>query len=152
MCCSECYLGIVSAGDVSGPGSSERSIITGILNSTSSRPLTPVWDNNCSSPVAGPLVLTCPDGRKQLAVREILNWYSNRSVTIPDSSVYMFDDRESNIKPFSGTRFNARQVSCGSRDTSPFDNSTEPSEHGAVGFCGGSVHEVVANQGVQLCR
>merc|ERR1711934_139119 len=29
--CSECYLGIVSAGDVSGPGSSERSIITGIL-------------------------------------------------------------------------------------------------------------------------
>ena len=63
------------------------------------------------------MVLHAPDGWKQESVWPILSYFTSRvGVTVPDEDVYFFDDRSSNVLGFRGTAWNARQVSCMSRD------------------------------------
>merc|ERR1712241_416402 len=81
--------------------------------------------------VESTLVAGCTDATKQFAVDSVLAWLEKTEhVTIPHSSVWHFDDKPENIEPFNGTGYNARVVSCASRDV------------GAKGYCGAEVSEI----------
>ena len=54
--------------------------------------------------------------------------------------VFFFDDKRNNVLPFTETAYNARQISCGSRDS-----------FSGTGLCGGTPAEVVRFQGVIPC-
>lgn len=138
--CAQCYMGIVSAGDAGGPGSEEQTELHKRL-SVGMADLPDHWHYGCNS-VDSPLVVTCTDGLKQNAVQGIQAWYHTQGVAIADEDIHMFDDRVSNIGPFKNTNYNARQISCATRD-SKFNNE--------IGFCGASLGEVVADKGVYLC-
>ena len=73
-------------------------------------------------------VLGWPDGQKQDAVAGIVAWYEQQGIRIADEDVYFFGDRTENIPPFGSTSFNAREISCGSRDMGL--------GNGIVGYCG----------------
>jgi len=150
--CAKCYVAIVTAGDASGYESAERDVLVkklgayGKLESTS-------WTGpslkhearaNCSGVVVdSPLVLGCIDGTKHFAVASVVAWLeAARGVKIEKENVWHFDDREGNVAEFVGTGFNARVVSCSSRDG--------PLATG-VGLCGASTSDIVDEKGVALC-
>jgi hypothetical protein len=71
----------------------------------------------------------------------IIQYYkTHNGAQIANSDVHFFDDRSSNVVAFQGLGYNARQISCESRDRS-----------GSIGLCGAALHEIVATTGVQLC-
>ena len=130
--CDSCYLGVVSHGDASGYGSPERDyLLSNVLLSqpfsqlSASTPQAKVWS---WKEVVSPLVLGWPDKKKQFAVQDIVQWYAQKGIAIPAAQVYFFGDRTENIPPFAGTGFNAREISCDSRDMSI--------GNGMVGKCG----------------
>merc|ERR1712034_44286 len=87
--------------------------------------------STCGNPTS-PLLNTCPDGRKQIAMPGILAWYANKGIHVRDEQVYFFDDRSSNVQPFASERaFNAKQVSCATRDNG-----------GSIGLCGATRAEI----------
>lgn len=132
--CGGCYVATVSHGDAGGPV--EQAVLLQHLRGVETPPN--VWSYGCR--VRSPLVLGCAEGQKQLAVRAIIDWYrTNRRVSIADADVYMFDDREDNVSPFRLTRFNARQISCPTRD-------------GPVGLCGAALWEIQRTPGVHTCN
>jgi len=137
--CSGCHLGTISAGDASGSGSAERNVLHDRLSDgDGTHTLPSSWSSGCYG--STPLVTSCTDGQKQNAVPGIINWYrQNVGVYINDENVHFFDDRESNVQPFYGTTYNARQISCATRD-------------GAVGLCGAQTSEIVSTRGVALCN
>merc|ERR1711865_123636 len=68
-------------------------------------------------------------------------WYrQNEGAQIADSDVYFFDDRSENIEPFRSTAYNARQISCATRDRG-----------GSVGYCGAELSEITDAPGVAVC-
>lgn len=138
--CHACYRGIVTAGDATGHMSVERARVLEMLGGISAT-LSNTWSH--SDDVVSSLVVGALDGHKQESVREIVHWFrEQRAIRIEDSRVHFFDDRDSNIQPFAGTGFNARQVAC----TSPgakLDSS--------IGYCGGDPKEVVEDKGVHAC-
>jgi len=140
--CQSCYLGIVSAGSVGGDGSSERSVMLKHINS-SQRLANDDWSHPHSETyrVTSPLVIQCREGHKQRAVRGIVDWYMQSNIEIRSKDVYFFDDRQDNILPFKGSGFNARQVSCQTRD---------PAVAGS-GLCGATPGEIVPTTGVFMC-
>jgi len=136
--CGGCHLGIVSAGDASGDGSAERSVLHDRLAVADSS-LPNDWSHGCS--VHSPLVTSCSDGQKQNAVRGIIDWYAqNAGAQIADSNVHFFDDRKENIEPFRTLGYNARQISCGLRDNG-----------GSIGYCGAELSEITSASGVATC-
>jgi len=85
------------------------------------------------------LVVGAPDTKKQDSVSGVLDWLrEHKGVRLNRSSVFFFDDNDLNVPPFADSGFNARQISCGSRD-------------GIVGLCGGLASEVVPDLGVRPC-
>mmetsp|Transcript_5669 Transcript_5669/g.17487 ORF Transcript_5669/g.17487 Transcript_5669/m.17487 type:complete len:286 (+) Transcript_5669:126-983(+) len=163
--CAPCYVGTISKGDASGSGSKEREAARGeVLQPCGHRhghhargpPRThrvlqqklgvepgklPAKDWSGPHPVTSPLVVTCSDGKKQDAVPGILAWYRARGIQIADSDVHFFDDRSDNVLPFRGLPYNARQVSCTTRDYG-----------GKVGLCGATLSEIVLEKGVKTCH
>jgi hypothetical protein len=140
--CSKCYIGTISAGGASGSGSQERSVLHDKLAVPGHLPTT-AWSTPGCSTVTSPLVTGCTDGNKQNAVPGIVSWYRNNlGVQVADGDVHFFDDRADNIQPFASTGYNARQISCGSRD-SKYGN--------AIGLCGAGVEEIVPDAGVKVC-
>jgi len=138
--CSQCYIGTISAGSASGAGSAERGVLHDKLAVPGHLPTTS-W--SACSPVTSPLVTGCPDGTKQNAVGGIVSWYQqNVGASIANGDVHFYDDRADNVKPFASTGYNARQISCSSRD-SKYGN--------AIGLCGAEVSEIVPDAGVQVC-
>jgi len=134
--CGSCYRAIVTAGVASGEGSAERSAILNVLGGY---PATLSYTWSAAIPVTSSLVFGAMDGRKQETVRDVVNWFrSQRGVDLMDNKVHFFDDRDGNISPFAGTGFNAKQVSCASRDN-------------IIGLCGATPDEVVAVTGVHPC-
>lgn len=143
--CGNCYHGIVSAGEASGDGSKERDILLEYIGGKA-KTMTDQWqdanhDAVGSIPVHSSMVLTFPDTQKQIAVDSIVQWFkSAHKITIPSDRVHFFDDRIINVEPFTafnaarGTQYNARQISCGSRDPTS----------SAIGECGAQVSEVDA--------
>merc|ERR1712087_1037853 len=92
--------------------------------------------------LSSPLVVGCQDKTKQYAVASIVQWFQDsKDVTIAPEHVWHFDDREDNVAAFKGTGFNARQVSCNSRDYG-----------GAVGLCGGTHAELQPHIGIVTCN
>ena len=137
--CSKCYLGIISAGDAAGGGSAERRVLHDRLKAGDSTGALPDAWSAPGCGVTSPMVTSCADGQKQTAVPGIMRWYrDNAGAMIEDRNVHMFDDRVSNIVPFRGLAYNARQISCRSRD-------------GEVGLCGAELSEIVETPGVALC-
>merc|ERR1712098_911139 len=93
--------------------------------------------------ITSPLVLGCVDGTKQYAVTGIVSWLkTTQNATIKPQDVHVFDDRVNNIQPFSGTGYNAAQVSCATRDVLTAN---------VIGLCGASESEIVEGTGVHLC-
>ena len=147
--CQECYIGIITAGDASGaPSSAEAGVIQSKLRTLPLGSKLPsdasAWNEASDVLHSGgrlaPLLLHAKDGQKQSYVHKIVEWYFYHvGVQVAKHRVFFFDDRESNVLGFAGTGYNARQISCLSRD-------------GAVGFCGGRINEVVAEVGVRLCN
>mmetsp|Transcript_77957 Transcript_77957/g.246287 ORF Transcript_77957/g.246287 Transcript_77957/m.246287 type:complete len:371 (+) Transcript_77957:605-1717(+) len=135
--CGACLRGIVTAGVASGEGSDERSVLLetlGGINWTLSDRWSPPAPN-----VHSLLVVGAPDTKKQHSVRGMVDWLrKSKGVDIRPSDVHFFDDNDLNVPPFKDTGFNARQISCGSRD-------------GIVGLCGGLAEEVVSDRGVRPC-
>lgn len=149
--CDSCYVGVVSAGDAGAAGSAERAELVRRLDEKA-RLVSTEWGGpskekearrDCTvGDVTSTLMLGCNDGTKQIAVKGIVEWLQEiKSIPILPERVWMFDDRENNIAPFHGTGFNARMISCGTRDRAG----------GAVGLCGAIKAEIVNNTGVALC-
>lgn len=131
--CGGCHLGLVSAG--AGGGPAEKLVLENHLRGASAAP---TW---WSGPgvVVSPLVTGCSNPEKALCASGIVAWYRmNRHVDIPPTEVYFFDDLTGNTAGFAALGYNARQVSCGSRD-------------GEVGLCGATPGEIVREQGIKNC-
>lgn len=144
--CANCYIGTISAGNTSGPGSQEKEVLRTRLN-VGVGDLPEDWSIGCDN-VTSPLVIECSDGHKQTAIPGVVAWYAARSgVTIANENITLFDDRVSNIEPFQGLGYNARQISCATRDD-PFG---DPAEKDQIGLCGATVAEINADKGVYLC-
>jgi len=131
--CGGCYLGLVSAG--AGGGPAEKLVLENHLRGASAAP---TW---WSGPgvVVSPLVTGCSNPEKALCASGIVAWYRmNRHVDIHPTEVYFFDDLTGNTAGFAALGYNARQVSCGSRD-------------GEVGLCGATPGEIVREHGIKNC-
>merc|ERR1712048_1287540 len=148
--CGGCYLGICSAGDADGDDSEERQVLLNdVLRSTpfdeirKTVPSASAWslyDN-----VTSPLVLRSPNKMKQYSVEDIREWYAKQGICISSESVHFFGDRNENMAPFAEMSFNAREISCGSRDPVLYNGS------GMVGYCGATPEEVVPDSGIAQC-
>lgn len=120
--CKDCYLGVVTHGDVSGDNSAERAYFeehTFVTppqqslkdelgwQSTGSIP----WINgsNESFTATSPYVVLQPDGLKHEAAKSIGTWYGSVGIDIAYSDVHFFDDRVINVAPFNGTGTIPRQ-------------------------------------------
>mmetsp|Transcript_53869 Transcript_53869/g.99562 ORF Transcript_53869/g.99562 Transcript_53869/m.99562 type:complete len:232 (-) Transcript_53869:66-761(-) len=138
--CAACYIGTISAGTASGPGSAERQELQRRLSVQVGRLPTADWSvAGCAA--TSPLDTSCPDGTKQTAVPSIVAWYRNtQGVIIASEDVHFFDDRSSNVAGFQGQPYNARQIACAQRDMD-----------GEIGLCGASVAEVVGDKGIAFC-
>merc|ERR1711953_1566283 len=148
--CGGCYLGICSAGDADGDDSEEReALLSDVLRSAPfdelrrTVPSASTWslyDN-----VTSPLVLRSPNKLKQNSVEDIREWYSQQGICISSENVHFFGDRTENMAPFAEMKFNAREISCGSRDPVLYSGS------GMVGYCGARPEEVVPEKGISSC-
>lgn len=138
--CHECHLATISAGNAEGPGSPERQRLHEKLSAGGLLP-TIEWNTGGCNVQGSPLVTGCADGHKQNAVPGIQQWYNNaHGVSIADQDVYFFDDRAVNVRSFLNTAYNARQISCATRDLG-----------GAIGLCGARLSEVLKTPGVYFC-
>lgn len=138
--CSKCYLGAISQGDAT--SNVEREILYNNLDTDQQGhplPANPdAWGAGCDA-TGKPLITLCTDGNKQTAVPNILQYYRDTGVNITDEHVFFFDDRKENIDSFRETKYNAKQISCGTRDD------------GGIGLCGATVDEIARFQGFSLC-
>lgn len=133
--CSKCKLGIVSAG--SAGEEDERSELLKQIGGSARTAGERAWSG--PHPVTSPLVFGCPDPEKADAVQGIVDWYyQNAGVTILQNEVFFFDDHTGNTQGFAEKGFNARQVSCQSRE-------------GIIGHCGATPEEIVRELGVFDC-
>ena len=78
------------------------------------------------------------------AAEGIVSWYAQQGVTIPPNKVHFFGDRTENIGPFAEKGYNAREISCDSRDYTLYSS-------GMVGLCGARKSEIVDTPGVAQC-
>merc|ERR1719163_1047048 len=87
--------------------------------------------------IHSPWVIMVEDGYKQLMVPGIIKWWATKAkISIPDSDVWFYDDRNNNVMNFEGSGYNANQISCGARD-----------EMRPVGYCGATTKEIAKNAG-----
>merc|ERR1711924_582139 len=127
--CGQCHHGIISAGSVTGQLERAR-IREQLLQRSLGRPVPAIWSGPIN--INSPLVLGCPHDEKARCAHGIVDWYKRvKGIEIVPSEVYMFDDRIDATEGFEKYGFNARQVSCGSRD-----------DGGVVGLCGARPKEI----------
>jgi len=131
--CGTCHRGVVSAGDAGSP--QEKAVLEEQLCDG------PGEMGPWSTPkdIRSQFIIGCPNGLKAECARGIVDWFANeKGIVIPDEEVYFFDDFTGNTAGFADQGFNARQVSCESRE-------------GAIGLCGARSWEVVRAKGVRDC-
>lgn len=130
--CGQCHIGIVSAGGAS--GFPMRNALETSLK------VDHLWSSPTS--VISPLVIGCKNSVKATCASNIVSWYKTENgIAIPPHEVYFFDDTTGNTAGFAAYGFNARQVSCASRDAATAN----------VGLCGATPQEVVRVKGVFNC-
>jgi len=134
--CSRCHVGIVSAGQVGGDG--EKKEILRRLPGASELPQ--AW--SVATSIETPLVVGCPDAQKSICVKGVYDWYIRAGFDIRPHSVYFFDDHMNVFDGFARYGFNARQVSCDSRDATIAN---------LVGLCGATTNEILKKQGIFTC-
>lgn len=131
--CGACHLGVVSAGGAGGPD--EKAVLQTHLPGFGAASVT--WSG--PNAISSPLVIGCSNALKAQCAQGIVDWYRTaRNVVIPPQEVYFFDDLTGNTNGFANYGFNARQVSCGSRD-------------GNTGLCGADLSEIVRIPGISNC-
>jgi hypothetical protein len=139
--CSKCFIGSISHGDASGQGSVEQGILHDRLAAGDQGSSVSGWKSGCSQVSA--LLTDCHDGYKQTGVPSIIQYYAQTAgAKIAPQDVHFFDDRDVNIQSFQGTGYNARQISCRTRDGS---------YGGAIGLCGAELSEIVETSGQVMC-
>jgi len=133
--CSQCYLGVISAGSAGTTGGGERKDIVKTLQKHGGMLPTDTWNaNGCAQKHSGsPLVTGCTN--KPSAVKGILGWYTtNHGVTFADENVHFYDDKDYNIASFAVHGYNAYQIAC------PTD-----------GDCAMEMDEVNSSPGIYCC-
>ena len=96
------------------------------------------WAGDEPNPGIAPLLVNTRNAFKQLAATRVLAWYRDQaSVTFAPRRVYFFDDLAENVEAFAGTGYNARQVSCSTRQ-----GVGSPPRTYEIGYCGGTPDEV----------
>jgi hypothetical protein len=141
--CGSCYLGIITAGDGSGYHSKEQEYLLKhvMINSLMTSELNADFCSARQHQKCA-FITQKPDRTKQEAVPDILEWYASKGIEIAPKNVYFFGDRKENIPPFAGTGYNAKVISCNSRDHS----------HGnMIGYCGARPEEIVPTSGAVPC-
>lgn len=146
--CGQCYIGVISAG---GPSGAEKSELFNHLTTNGKMPAgttsLQAWsrcEGATPKAASGPFFTSCPDGQKQKTVPFIKQWYQSKNIEVDDDEVYFFDDRVSNVHPFNSEKpYNAKQVSCATRDTKI--------QGGAVGLCGATMSEITLAKGMKTC-
>lgn len=144
-----CYAAIVSAGDGSGINSQMRTELVLQLEKSGLKLAYATWSGpsenqearrTCTQADAtSTLLVGCQDGSTPEVVKGIIALLeASPTVVIPQQQVFFFDDNAGDVEAFRTTGFNARQVSCATRD-------------GLVGLCGASASEIVDSTGVWLC-
>lgn len=153
--CGDCYVGVISKGSAGGKNSAMREKVVFYLNYWKKRSLQ--VDNNWNTPqdqnssstisVTSPLTVGVLDGAKHRVASSIRAWYNNnlaqQRAYIIDKDTWFFDDISDNIDDFKQYNYNARQISCKSRDTS---------ENKRIGWCGMTHDEIVNDRGVSYCN
>merc|ERR1712178_236047 len=140
----------MGAGDADGDDSEERAVLLNdVLRSApfdelrKKVPSASTWSSYTN--VTSPLVLRSPNKQKQYSVEDIREWYAKQGICISSESVYFFGDRVENMAPFAEMNFNAREISCGSRDPVLYNGS------GMVGYCGATPEEIAPDEGTFQC-
>lgn len=145
FCGRRCYVGVLTARPDHALSSPERMVLLSALRALPAhgdalpRRIEEAWASASRSAKA-PLLTDAEDRHKQASVATVVDWYrTHAKVAIAPQNVYFFDDRQENVEAFAGSGYNARQVSCGSRD-------------GVIGLCGGESEEAVyPTLGVRVC-
>jgi len=133
--CSRCYLGVVT----SGPSGTLREKFELRTRLKGAGGLPAYWSQGTS--VSSPLVENCPDHLKAACVKGVVDWYMRQGIDVEPSAVYYFDDVAVNASSFESNGYNARQVSCASRDF----------EDARAGLCGATLDEVFRQEGIFNC-
>eukprot|EP00401_Gymnodinium_catenatum_P039585 CAMPEP_0117483020 /NCGR_PEP_ID=MMETSP0784-20121206/13722_1 /TAXON_ID=39447 /ORGANISM="" /LENGTH=430 /DNA_ID=CAMNT_0005277539 /DNA_START=32 /DNA_END=1324 /DNA_ORIENTATION=- len=145
--CGGCYVGIASYGNA-GNWREKHALAAKVLDTRPYQELAAnhsdarTWTYGIHIPSSSPLVVYAHDRMKQWAVEGILAWYWSKGVKIQRNRVWHYDDRADNAAFFAGTGFNARQISCRSRD----------SRQRGVGYCGATPDEITRVPGVYSCK
>jgi hypothetical protein len=139
--CNVCYLGIITAGSATGWNSPERKVFSEkVLKSSAMAKIKgPGW---CNAGQECTFITGKRDRTKQEAVPQLLRWYAGQGVEILGTNVFFFGDRRENIPKFAGTGYNAKEISCGSRDYT---------RGNAIGYCGATPEEIKPDRGITLC-
>jgi len=148
--CNQCYIGVSSAGGADGENSHERAyllqhvLVTDVQKKFNAQhPDATTW--SYSGSVNSPLALHVPNTKKQYSVDDIRKWYLSKGVSIASEQVYFFGDRTENIAHFQELGFNAREISCDTRDNKLHCGT------GMVGYCGARPEEIIRKQGIHSC-
>jgi len=146
--CRKCFHAVVTRGDAGGDAgghdSQERLILLNEVLGGESATFSKEWQEWKQGPgsqsqdpdwkATSSLVFFTNDGHKQEAVKSIVQWFldSHNKLILP-YHVHFFDDRDDNVAPFSGTGYNAHQISCAGRDEKIRN----------IGKCGATQWEIV---------
>jgi len=133
--CNKCKLGVISQGQVG--GADEKKIVMSGLQDVGT-----IWSK--PDHVVSPLVHGCPDSEKPKCAQSIVKWYATEvDVHILPKNVFFFDDQDGNVDGFAQLGYNAKQISCTSRDEGM---------RNSVGICGAQLNEIFLKQGIQRCE
>lgn len=149
--CNQCYIGVSSTGNAGGKNSRERAyLLEHVLVTDTQKEFNTehvdATEWSYFGDVNSPLALHVPNTEKQFSVEDIRKWYSSKGILIAKEHVYFFGDRMENIPHFQEFGFNAREISCETRDYELYGGS------GMVGFCGATPGEIVREQGIHSCN
>lgn len=152
-CGQSCYLGIIAgsmAPSMQTQMSFELSKDQGNRLMQASKDFPFRWDDDKANNLTkanGPFLFNVDLKNAFKSVPKITDYYKKTAgVNIADTDVFFFDDVAENINGWRNTKYNARQVSCKSRET--FKNKD-------VGLCGATADELNAlkfKKGCNLCN
>jgi len=147
--CSKCFASVISHGNAGGAGSQMREKLVMHLNVGKDKRLkvddtwSMIHSENATDKVNSPLVTSVDEDKKHKAALAVKDWYKeNQKVDFNFNNIHFFDDKQANVDSFKNQGgFNARQISCASRD-----NSRE-----GIGWCGATVAEIKPDPGIYDC-
>merc|ERR1719440_2550748 len=146
--CKGCFASVISHGHAGGAESDMRQKLLIHLNAEKDHRLRLDDQWSMYDPVAdkvhSPLVTGVDRGDKHKTALAVRTWFKqNKQTIIPFGSIHVFDDEKSNIDEFRTQEgFNARQISCASRDNT---------KNQAIGWCGATIAEIKPDKGIFEC-